>query len=107
MTRLLAPARRPTAVLTVNDLVALGAISTCRSQGLRVPDDISIVGFDDIPFAAVAVPPLTTVAQPAYELGSRAAELLLRRMRDPDAPGQQAVLECHLVVRQTTAPVSG
>ena len=106
MTHLLAPAKRPTAVLTVNDLVALGAISTCRSQGLRVPDDLSIVGFDDIPFAAVAVPPLTTVAQPAYELGARAAELLLRRMRDPDAPGQQAVLECHLVVRQTTAPVS-
>lgn len=102
MVRLLALANRPTAVLTVNDLVALGAISTCRAQGLHVPDDMSIVGFDDIPFAAVTVPPLTTVAQPAYELGFRAAELLLRRMRNADAPQQQAVLDCRLVIRQTT-----
>jgi DNA-binding LacI/PurR family transcriptional regulator len=73
-------------------------------QGLVVPGDVSIIGFDDIPFAAVTVPPLTTVAQPAYELGFRAAELLLSRMRDVEAPQQQAVLECHLVIRQTTAP---
>ncbi|MFO7632449.1 MAG: LacI family DNA-binding transcriptional regulator, partial [Caldilinea sp.] len=102
MVRLLALANRPTAVLTVNDLVALGAISTCRAHGLHVPDDMSIVGFDDIPFAAVTVPPLTTVAQPAYELGFRAAELLLRRMRNADALQQQAVLDCRLVIRQTT-----
>lgn len=104
MARLLALRHRPSAVLTVNDLVAVGAVSTCRLRGLDVPRDVSVVGFDDIPFAAIAFPPLTTVAQPAYELGFRAAELLLRRMRDADAPGQQAVLECHLVVRQTTAP---
>jgi DNA-binding LacI/PurR family transcriptional regulator len=103
MARLLALPARPTAVLAVNDLVAVGAISTCRIQGLGVPSDVSIVGFDDIPFAAVAVPPLTTVAQPAYELGCRAADLLLRRMRDGEAPTQQAILECHLVIRQTTA----
>ncbi|MBU6350277.1 MAG: LacI family transcriptional regulator [Chloroflexi bacterium] len=106
MACLLALDNRPTAVLTVNDLVALGAISTCRLYGLHVPHDVSIVGFDDIPFAAVAVPPLTTVAQPAYELGSRAAELLLRRMHCADAPQQQAVLDCRLVIRQTTTCVS-
>jgi LacI family transcriptional regulator len=104
MARLLSMPHRPTAVLTVNDLVAVGAVSTCRMQGLAVPGDVSIIGFDDIPFAAVTVPPLTTVAQPAYELGFRAAELLLSRMRDAEAPQQQAVLECHLVIRQTTAP---
>ncbi len=104
MARLLSMPHRPTAVLTVNDLVAVGAVSTCRMQGLVVPGDVSIIGFDDIPFAAVTVPPLTTVAQPAYELGFRAAELLLSRMRDVEAPQQQAVLECHLVIRQTTAP---
>lgn len=102
MQRLLSFPVRPTAVLTVNDLVALGAIATCRMHGLHVPNDISIVGFDDIPYSAMALPPLTTVAQPAYELGSRAAELLLQRMREPDAPAQQAVLDCRLVVRQTT-----
>jgi DNA-binding LacI/PurR family transcriptional regulator len=104
MAHLLAQVRRPSAVLTVNDLVAVGAVSTCRLAGLDVPSDMSIIGFDDIPFAAITVPPLTTVAQPAYELGVRAADLLLRRMRDPRAPGQQAMLECHLVIRQTTAP---
>ncbi len=106
MQRLLSFPIRPTAVLTVNDLVALGAIATCRAQGLHVPSDMSIIGFDDIPYAAMAVPPLTTVAQPAYELGSRAAELLLQRIHDPDAPAQQAVLDCRLIVRQTTAACS-
>jgi DNA-binding LacI/PurR family transcriptional regulator len=104
MARLLTLPHRPTAVLTVNDLVAVGAISQCRIQGFDVPGAMSVVGFDDIPFAAVAVPPLTTIAQPIYELGFRAAELLLRRMRSTEAAQQQAVLECHLVVRQTTAP---
>ncbi len=101
MTRLLALPNRPSAILAVNDLAALGAINACRNQGLQVPADMSIVGFDDIPYAAMAAPPLTTVAQPAYELGYRAAELLLQRMRAPDAPAQQAILDCRLIVRQT------
>ncbi|MBW7881486.1 MAG: LacI family DNA-binding transcriptional regulator [Caldilineaceae bacterium] len=105
MERLLALPNRPSAVLTVNDLVALGAINSCRRHGIEVPRGISIVGFDDIPFAALSIPPLTTVAQPAYELGARAAELVLRRMREPTAPSVQAVLNCQLVIRQTTAPL--
>jgi LacI family transcriptional regulator len=65
---------------------------------------MSIVGFDDIPFAALTTPPLTTVAQPAYDLGYRAAELLLRRCEQPNLRPQQAILHCQLVIRQTTAP---
>jgi len=106
MERLLSLPNRPTAVLTVNDLMALGAINICRSHGLEVPDHLSVVGFDDIPYAALAAPPLTTVAQPSYELGTRAAELLLRRMDDANAPVHNVVLDCRLVVRQTTASVS-
>ena len=104
MLRLLDLPDPPSAVLTVNDLVALGALKACHLRGVAVPQEMSIIGFDDIVFAGLSVPPLTTVAQPAYELGCRAAELVLRRLRDPAAPPQQAVLECHLVIRQTTAP---
>ncbi len=90
MRTLLALPDRPSAVLTVNDLVALGAVNACRSQGLEIPHDISVVGFDDIAYAAMAVPPLTTVAQPAYELGARAAELFLRRLSQVSLVGVKA-----------------
>src|SRR5947209_15161014 len=67
-----------TAIFVLNDLMALGALEAARSANRRVPTDLSIVGFDDIPFAALANPPLTTVGQPIRELGKRAADLLLR-----------------------------
>ena len=72
-------ATRPalTAIFVLNDLMALGALEGARSLGRRVPDDLSVVGFDDIPFAALANPPLTTVGQPIRELGEQAADLLL------------------------------
>src|SRR5205085_11486990 len=67
-----------TGIFVLNDLMALGALEAARASGRRVPTDLSIVGFDDIPFAALANPPLTTVGQPIRELGERAADLLLR-----------------------------
>lgn len=102
--RLLDLPNPPTALLAVNDLMAIGAIMACRKRGIRVPEQMSIVGFDDIPFAALTTPPLTTVAQPTYELGYKAAELLLRRFQQPNLPPQQVTLQCKLVIRQTTAP---
>jgi DNA-binding LacI/PurR family transcriptional regulator len=68
---------RPTALICANDLMALGAIQYCRAAGIRVPEDVSIVGFDDIPIAGLVTPALTTVSQPAREMGYAAARLLL------------------------------
>lgn len=74
---LAAPAdERPTALLCANDLMAIGALEHCRSAGIRVPEDVSVVGFDDIPVASLLTPRLTTVYQPAREMGFRAATLL-------------------------------
>src|SRR5262249_10311137 len=67
-----------TAVFVLNDLMALGVLEAARASGRRVPADISVIGFDDIPFAALTNPPLTTVGQPIRQLGEQAADLLLR-----------------------------
>ena len=93
MVRLLARAAPPTAVFVANDLMTLGAYEAIRAQGLRVPRDVAVVGFDDAPWAEWLHPPLTTVAQPAYELGAMAARLLLERMQEPRRPTRSVVLE--------------
>jgi LacI family transcriptional regulator len=99
MERLLAAAAPPTAVFVTNDLMTLGAYEALRARGLRVPRDVALVGFDDAPWAEWLHPPLTTVAQPAYELGATAARLLLERLGEPRRPAQSVVLETRLVVR--------
>jgi LacI family transcriptional regulator len=98
-----------TAIFVLNDLMALGALDAVHSTGRRVPDEISIVGFDNIPFAALANPPLTTVGQPIRQLGEQAADLLLRVIEDgnavPDDNAQPNVLlPNELIVRGSTAP---
>ena len=103
MKRLLELERPPSGVVTVNDLVAVGVVDACREQGLDIPTHMSIVGFDDIPIAALTTPPLTTVSQPAYDLGRTAAELVLNRIDAPDLAPQQITLGCKLIVRGTTA----
>ena len=107
MMRLLDSPAPPTAVFALNDLMALGAVDACMARGLNVPEEVSVVGFDDIPAAAVARVPLTTVAQPAYELGYGAADLLLGRLEDPQRPPQGRVLHCELRVRESAAPPKG
>lgn len=77
---LLAGRPRPTAILCANDLMAMGVIRHCREAGLRIPEDVSLTGFDDIPSAEGLDPPLTTVAQPARAMGRAAAQLLLHRI---------------------------
>jgi DNA-binding LacI/PurR family transcriptional regulator len=99
-----------TAVFVLNDLMALGALEAARSTGHPVPADLSIVGFDDIPFAALANPPLTTVGQPIRQLGEQAADLLLRVIEDGHAPTvavsaqPNVLLPNQLIVRESTAP---
>jgi DNA-binding LacI/PurR family transcriptional regulator len=98
--------QRPTAVQAYNDLMALGALKAVRAHHLRVPEDISIVGFDDIALAAHANPPLTTVEQPKAYMGSLAMRMLRELMdRRLGLGGGFTLLESRLVVRETTGPV--
>jgi LacI family transcriptional regulator len=102
--RLLAVRPRFTALFAFNDISALGAIRAIREAGLRVPEDVSVVGFDDIPSAAYQHPGLTTVRQPLYEMGQRAADTLVARLESPEAAAPRTiVLEPSLVIRGTTA----
>jgi LacI family transcriptional regulator len=95
---------RPTAIFTSADTAAFGAIKAARAAGLRVPRDISIVGFDDIPEASLVMPPLTTVRQPLQEMGATAVRLLRRLMDEPDATPRRTELLTELVVRESSGP---
>ena len=104
--RLLGGAGRPTAVFAANDLSAIATIEVARRMGLRVPEDLSVVGFDDIPEATRCTPMLTTVEQPIREMGRRAVELLIRLIRGESEPERTHImLPTRLVVRASTAPV--
>ena len=95
-------ARRPTAAFCANDLVALGLLQQATSAGLRVPDQLAIVGYDDIEFAAAAAVPLTSVRQPRQELGRAAADLVLDEASNPAHQHQQVVFTPELVARAST-----
>ncbi len=91
----------PTAVFCSNDYIALGAIKGAKEAGLTLPKDLSIVGFDDMQTASYMVPALTTIRQPAYEMGQRAAELLLQRIEKQSKPVQD-MMDITLIVREST-----
>jgi LacI family transcriptional regulator len=93
----------PTAVFTCNDLMAVGAISAALELRRQVPADLSVVGFDDVRLASFTNPPLTTVAQPKYEMGVMAATMLLERLQNRDMPPRQRLLDTSLLTRQSTA----
>lgn len=95
--------RRPTAAFCANDLLALGLLQQTIGAGLRVPDDLAIVGFDDIVFAAAAAVPLTSVRQPRQELGRAAAQLVLDEATNPAHKHQQLTFTPELVARASTA----
>jgi LacI family transcriptional regulator len=104
----LAAAERPTAVFCCNDLIALGVLQEMTRNRIRVPEDISIIGYDDIDFAAAAAVPLTSVRQPRQQLGHTAARLLLDEAADDDThQHRQVIFEPELVVRQSSAPAPG
>jgi len=94
---------RPTAVFAANDLVALGVLAAMRELGLRCPEDVSLTGFDDLELASFTNPALTTVAQPAYQMGARAAALLFERLRGEELPAQHIVMKTALKARDSTA----
>ena len=96
---------RPTAAVCANDLLALGLLQSCVTLGVAVPDDLAIVGYDDIDFAEAAAVPLTSVRQPRHQLGATAAELLLDEAGNADHEHQQVLFVPELVVRRSTSPV--
>ena len=96
---------RPTAVLAANDMMALGVMRECHAAGLSIPRDISLVGFDDIAFAELADPPLTTISLPRTELGRKAVEALMMTIDHPEQEGVEVHIETHLVVRSSTGYV--
>lgn len=100
---LLELAARPTAIFAVNNLMTMGALQAIREKKLRIPKDISVIGFDDVPWLALLTPPLTAVRQPTYEIGAQAARLLFARMQNSDKPVEKCVLKPELIVRESTA----
>ena len=99
MTRLLGMPKPPRAVVVANNLMTLGALQAIHEQGVRIPEEMAVVGFDDMPWATSLRPPLTAVAQPAEELGGAAAQLLLERLQDRHRLVRHVILPTRLMVR--------
>ena len=103
--KLLALPQRPTAIFAANDEMAIGAINAIHSHGLRVPDDISVVGFDDIATASYIHPPLTTIRQPLADMSACAVDELLAVIGGQPAPARKITFPIQLVIRKSTGPV--
>ena len=101
MTRLLDLSVRPSAVFASNDPTAYGALQAIDNAGLTVPDDIAVVGFDDLPASSSTRPPLTTMHQPIFELGVAAATIVIDQVEHKQADPVHICLPNHLVVRQS------
>ena len=95
---------RPTAIIGLNDLLAFGAMQAILQHGLRIPEDISVAGFDDLPMSRLLSPPLTSGRADGAETGRQCVRLLLARLNNPDLPPQQVHLSTKLIVRDSTGP---
>jgi DNA-binding LacI/PurR family transcriptional regulator len=102
--KLLELPQRPTAIIAINDLLAIGAIRAVRDAGLRIPEDISLLGYDDISMAKYLVPRLTTVSKDITSLGRTAVTLLLARIQQPDRPHHTEQRPARLIIRESTGP---
>lgn len=94
----------PDAIFTTNSLLAEGALQAIRERNLSIPDDVALVTFDETAWAALVQPPITLIAQPTYDIGKTATELLLQRIADPDRPTRQVILKGQLIARGSSAP---
>jgi len=104
--RLLSLPKPPTAIFVSNDLMAFGVIEAIKEHGLRVPNDVSVVGFDDIPMASQVYPPLTTVRQPLYQMGVAAARIMMAMLHGVEPPSSRITLPTELVERATATACS-
>ena len=91
----------PDAIICGNDQTAIGAMRELQAAGIRVPEDIAVVGFDDMRLSALLAPPLTTIRQPMRLLGERACSLLLQRIADPALPPRAELLPAELIIRES------
>jgi LacI family transcriptional regulator len=105
--QLLGRAAPPTAILAINDLLAIGVLRAAGDLGLRVPADLSLASYDDIPAAQYLVPRLTTATKDAFRLGQEAVRLILARLEDPGRSRQTQVVPAQVIFRESTGPVPG
>jgi LacI family transcriptional regulator len=97
----------PSAIFASNDVMAMGVMDAVRNRGLRVPDDVSVIGFDNVPQSAVVFPPLTTVQQPLEQMGRVATQMLLGILNKPEKHTGRIELPTELVVRSSSSPPKG
>ena len=96
---------RPTAIFGANNFLSIGILKALRDTHLKVPQDMAVVGFDDLPESLIVDPILTVAAQPAYEMGQQAIQLLLKRIsNDASETNQEVILPTELIVRQSSGP---
>jgi len=106
MQKLLSMRHPPTAVFAASDMLALGALAAARKKGVRVPDDVSVAGFDDIDFAAFSNPPLTTVKVPASRMGETAVKVLMEMIEGDSMKPRQITFDTELVIRESCKAIS-
>ncbi len=102
MRNLLALENPPTAVLIANNLMTLGGLTAIHESRISIPDEIALIGFDDMDWAPSLQPPLSVISQPAFGMGERAAKLLLERIREPDLAPRKVILETELILRKSS-----
>ncbi|MFC3115696.1 LacI family DNA-binding transcriptional regulator [Cellvibrio fontiphilus] len=95
---------RPTAIFSMNDEMAIGAMQTLKNQGIRIPEDMSVTGFDDIAYAKYSDPSLTTISQPAEEMGKMAMDMLLKVIEGEPLSQRECVLPTEFIIRKSTGP---
>lgn len=93
---------RPDAILCVSDMYAIGALKACQKLNLRVPEDVAIIGFDNIDITTMVTPSLTTIEQPSYQIGYQASELLIEKIKYPSKDPKQIILDTELIIRGST-----
>lgn len=100
-TQLLSQSEHPDAIFAVSDVMAAAAIRACQVSGLSVPRDVAVAGFDNVPYAQMMCPPITTISQPRYHMGYTACKLLLDQLADPSCNPQQLTLNTELIIRES------
>ena len=95
---------RPTAIFSMNDEMAIGAMQTLKNQGIRIPEDMSVTGFDDIAYSKYSDPSLTTISQPAEEMGKMAMDMLLKVIEGEPLSQRECVLPTEFIIRKSTGP---
>lgn len=106
MKSILLSAEKPTAIFCENDILAIGAMQAIHSEGYAIPEDISIIGMDNIFAASTTMPPLTTINKPKYEIGFQAAKILLKQIKEKKlTSSQKKIISCNLLQRGSTAPI--